>query len=92
MTTVVLELVHGGIESILKSDEVRYLLVGKAQAVASDAQVAAAAGGMPDAEFDVTSLVGKSRARASVVTANYEARRAEAVDRVLTRSVDAARR
>lgn len=40
----------------------------------------------------VTARRGKTRVRVSVITATPSARRAEAVDRALTRALDAARR
>lgn len=50
-------------------------------------RIAAAAGpGM-----EASSQQGKTRARASVITATHEARRAEAESRALTRAIDAGR-
>lgn len=72
-----------GAVAVLKSEAVQANLLGRAQ------RAAAAAGGGPDFEASVT--VGKNRARASVVTATHEGRQAEAKDRVLTKSLDAAR-
>ena len=70
-----------GIQAFLKSDEVLALLTGKAQ------RIAAAAGD----GFEVSSRIGATRARASVITATRAARKAEAVDRVLTSAIDAGR-
>lgn len=50
--------------------------------------VAAAAG----AGFETSSRDGTNRARASVVTANADAMRAQATNRTLTRAIDAGRR
>jgi len=70
-----------GIQSILKSDEVRELLRAKAE------RIAAAAG----EGFEASSMIGKTRARASVITATRAARLAEATDRTLTMAIDAGR-
>lgn len=70
-----------GIIAVLKSDGVLKDLEGRAQAVA-----AAAGEG-----HRVTSETGKIRARASVITATFEAKRAEAKERSLSQAVDAAR-
>lgn len=52
---------------------------------ANQVQAAAGPGHM------VTSRIGRTRARVSVITATDRARRAEAQDRALTRALDAAR-
>lgn len=41
--------------------------------------------------MEASSMVGRNRARASVVTATFDARRAEAKTRALSRAFDAAR-
>lgn len=70
-----------GIQELLKSSPVQALLIAKAQRIA-----AAAGPGM-----EASSRIGKIRARASVITATYQARKAEAVDRALTKALDAGR-
>ena len=70
-----------GIAELLKSDGVLRMLEGKA------ANVAAAAG--PGMEYEAS--VGQTRARAMVWTETFEAMRAEAISRSLTRAIDAAR-
>lgn len=68
-------------KGLLRSPEVRADLEARAR------RIAAAAG--PGMEVDVE--VGAKRARASVRTATYEAMRAEATDRALSRALDAGR-
>lgn len=70
-----------GIQALLKSSEVQALLKEKADRIA-----AAAGPGM-----EASSWVGRTRARASVITASGKARRAEATDRALTKALDAGR-
>jgi len=67
--------------SILKSAGVLADLRARADRIA-----AAAGDGM-----EANSRIGRSRARASVVTATRKAMRAEATDRALTRSLDRGR-
>jgi len=70
-----------GMRELLRSPEVLADLKRRAE------QIAAAAGdGM-----EPSAMVGKNRARASVITATPSARRAEAVTRALTRAIDAGR-
>ena len=70
-----------GMRELLRSPEVLAELERRAK------QIAAAAGdGM-----EPSAMVGKNRARASVITATHSARRAEAVTRALTRAIDAGR-
>jgi len=70
-----------GMRKLLRSPEVLADLERRAE------QIAAAAGpGM-----QASSMVGKNRARASVITATPAAWRAEAAGRALTRSLDAGR-
>jgi len=42
--------------------------------------------------MEPSAMVGKNRARASVITATHSARRAEATRRALTRAIDAGRK
>lgn len=76
-----IEVNSAGVQALLKSDEVQALLKAKADRIA-----AAAGEGM-----EATSHVGRTRARASVITATRAARKAEAVDRALTKAIDAGR-
>lgn len=69
------------IDNLLKSPAVQRRLMQAAE------RIAAAAG--PGMEASVE--VGRTRARASVITATFEARRAEATQRALTRALDAGR-
>lgn len=75
------EVNSAGIQALLKSDEVLSFLKAKADLIA-----AAAGEGM-----EASSRIGKTRARASVITATRAARLAEAQDRSLTRALDAGR-
>lgn len=75
------EISRAGVEALLKSQEVQDDLRRRAEAIAS------AAG--PGMEADVR--VGKSRARASVRTGDFDAILAEARDKALTRAIDAGR-
>jgi tRNA A37 threonylcarbamoyltransferase TsaD len=70
-----------GIQEVLKSSQVRAFLLAKAQRIA-----AAAGPGMV-----ASSRIGQTRARASVITDTYKAKRAEATNRSLTRAIDAGR-
>lgn len=72
-----------GARAVLRSEKVRADLDRRAR------QVAEAAGGEPD--FEVESQIGSNRARASVRTATFEARKAEAEKRALLRALDAGR-
>ena len=83
MKPVRVKLNRKSVRQILQSEEVRADLERRAQAIAD------AAGGGED--FEVSSQVGKNRARASVITATYEARRAEAKDRTLSTAIEAGR-
>lgn len=76
-----IEVNSAGIQALLKSDEVQAFLKAKADRIA-----AAAGEGM-----EATARIGRTRARASVVTATSAARKAEAVDRALTKAIDAGR-
>ena len=81
MADIRIEVNSEGIQAVLKSDEVRELLRAKAE------RIAAAAG----EGFEASSMIGKTRARASVITATRAARLAEATDRTLTMAIDAGR-
>ena len=81
MAEIRIEVNSAGIQALLKSSEVQEFLKAKADRIA-----AAAGEGM-----EATSRIGRTRARASVVTATRAARRAEAVDRSLTKAIDAGR-
>jgi hypothetical protein len=81
MATFKVVLNRKGVSQLLKSREVEQDLKRRAQ------QIAAAAGpGM-----EISALVGRTRARASVITATEQARIAEARNRALTRALDAGR-
>jgi tRNA A37 threonylcarbamoyltransferase TsaD len=69
------------IKKMMQSDEMAASLKARAD------RIAAAAG--PGMEADVR--VGRTRARASVITATSEARYAEATGRKLTQAIDAGR-
>jgi len=74
-----------GVDALLKSAEVQDDLRRRAQNIAD------AAGEYQGDHFEVDVRVGRTRARASVRTASYEAMLAEARDKVLTRALDAGR-
>lgn len=76
-----IEMNRAGVGALLKSAEVQADLKRRAEAIAQ-----AAGDGM-----DVDVRVGKTRARASVRTGTFEARRAEARDKALTSALDAGR-
>lgn len=82
---VKIELNHAAVAALLKSPAIQGDLARRAKAIAA----AAAAGG---GTFDHETMVGANRARASVRTADFEARRAEATTRALTRAIDAGRK
>ena len=81
MASIRIDMNSAGIQELLKSGPVRALLKVKADRIA-----AAAGPGML-----ASSRVGKTRARASVITDSFAAKRAEATNRSLTRAVDAGR-
>ena len=72
---------HAGFDAVRSSPGVQADLHRRAQAIAE-----AAGDG-----FEVNERVGKHRARASVRTETFKARRAEAQDKVLTTAIDAGR-
>lgn len=76
-----IEMNRKGVAELLKSAEVQADLTRRAEAIAT-----AAGPGM-----EVDSRVGKTRARASVRTDTFEAIKAEATDKVLTKAIDAGR-
>lgn len=78
-TRVRVELNRAGVIALLKSSEMQTLLRARAERVA-----AAAGPGM-----EVEAQVGRYRARATVITATPEARKAEAKDRRLSSSLQA---
>lgn len=75
------EIIPAGVRATLQAPGVLDDLRARAERIAE-----AAGPGM-----EVSSQIGATRARASVVTATTEARRAEAVDRALTSAIDAGR-
>lgn len=81
MAGVKVRLTRSGPRQLRQSPGVKADMERRAQAIA-----AAAGGGM-----EVDSHVGRSRARATVAAVSWEARRAEASDRALTRAIDAGR-
>jgi hypothetical protein len=81
MAKVRIELTRNGPRQLRQSAAVQADMARRAQKIA-----AAAGPGM-----EATAQVGKTRARASVITATAEARRNEATARALTRAIDAGR-
>lgn len=81
MSLTKLEFNREGFDAVRKSPEVQADLRRRAELIA-----AAAGEGN-----EVNTHVGAHRARASVRTETYEARRAEAVDKTLTSALDAGR-
>lgn len=79
--TVRVVLNRSGMRAVLRSAVVMADLQRRAE------QIATVAG----SGMEPSSMVGKNRARASVITATQEAREAEAFGRALTRSIDAGR-
>lgn len=79
-----LKMNSAGARELLKSDAVARELRGRAEAVAA----AARAGG---GKYMVTVHYGKNRIRVSVITADQDARKAEAENRTLSRALQAAR-
>lgn len=80
-TTIVFKRNSAGIRELLRSSGMEQNLRTRAE------RIAAAAG--PGHEVD--SRIGANRARASVVTATFEAMQDEATNHTLTRAVDAGR-
>jgi hypothetical protein len=81
MAVVKIELNPAGVRELLRSPEVLADLSARAHRIAN-----AAGDGM-----EVDAELGRVRARATVFTATFEAMRAEATTRALTRAVDAGR-
>lgn len=81
MGKVTLKLTRNGPRQLRRSGGVAADLRGRAERVS----------GQAGPGMNVSSTVGANRARASVVTATYDAMRAEATTRALTRAIDAAR-
>lgn len=81
MAKVRVEINRKAVRDLLRSPEVQSDLERRAQRIAS----AAGPG------HRVATGVGRNRARTAVIAASYEARRREARDRNLTRSLDAGR-
>lgn len=82
MAKIRVELDKKGIRQLLKSQEMQALVNERAK------RIAASAGPGHAVEPDNTG----DRARASVVTRSYAAKKAEAKNRTLTRAIQAARR
>lgn len=81
MADVTIKLNTAGVRELLRSEEVRRDLEERAQRMAE----AAGEG------FEASSSIGTTRAHATVRTASFAARKAEATDRALTRAIDAGR-
>lgn len=81
MAKIRIEVNDAGIREILKSDAVQADLQARANRIA-----AAAGSGM-----EASAFIGRTRARASVITATAKARKAEATNRSLTKALDAGR-
>lgn len=81
MAKVRIKLTRNGPRQLRKSAGVQADLQRRAQ------RIAARAG----AGMETSSMVGANRARASVITATYEAMRNQATNRALTRAIDAGR-
>lgn len=83
-----------GIRTLLNGPEVQAFLLDKAREMEFAAESNAMAGSVYEDEpprFESSVQPGKNRARASVITANKEARIAEAQGRALSSSIDALR-
>lgn len=87
MAGFVFKLNPGAVPELEKNAQIQAELKSRAEAAA---RAAATAAGLSDG-FVVDVGVGPNRAYARVVTATADAMVAEAKDRVLTRSIDAAR-
>lgn len=74
-----------GMDALLKSPEVLRDLEERAVAIGRQAEATGSG------EFAAEGTIGRTRARASVRTADHEARRSEALDRTLTNAIDAGR-
>lgn len=76
---------YEGFDAVRKSPEVRAELLRRGQAIAAAAE--SNGGGT----IHVNESEGKSRARVTVVTGDYQAMKSEAENRSLSRSLDAGR-
>lgn len=83
-SNVRIEVNYAAVGQLLKGSEIQADLDRRAATIAA---AASASGG----KFGHNVQVGKSRARAIVFTEDFDAMRAEATDRVLTKAVDAGR-
>lgn len=81
MKTIISKVSGPGVAKILKDPRSATMLLGKAQKIAD-----AAGPGMR-----ASVVIGRNRARASVITETRAAKRAEATNRALTRAIDAGR-
>jgi len=79
ISQIKVELNDAGIQELLNGSGVQEFLRGKAEAVRAGA---AASGG----EYEATVQPGKKRARASVITSDIEAKKAESESQALTRA------
>lgn len=86
MPTTRIELNLEGFNALRRSPEVIADLTSRANAIAQAAEA-----GADGAQFDVDNVTSAVRGRVRVSTANYKARKAEAVDAALTRAIDAGR-
>lgn len=85
-STLRVEVNPAGVRETLLKPEV----AAKLMAMGRAAQAAAQASN-PDGEYYLSGFPGRNRYRVSVITANYSARKSEAVDRNLTAAINAAR-
>lgn len=81
MAKVTVKLNRSAVRDLLRSSEVQAELERRARQI----ELAAGPG------HRVESTVGKTRARAAVITDTYEAKHSEATSRTLTRAIDAGR-
>lgn len=79
ISEIKVELNDAGIKDLLNGEGVQAFLLDKARQVEA---IAESGGG----EFEATVQPGKSRARASVITSDYEARVAESENQTLSRA------
>lgn len=79
VTNIKIVLNGPGIEALLKSEGMQRFIQGKAEAIAASAR---AAGG----EYEASTIVGRTRARGSVITSDLEARKAQSENQALSRA------